>query len=60
MSTKSNPKNRRKTTKRVSQFRFQILNAFIDRSMARLSLSEIRVWLALFRDTRRDCNDGRR
>ena len=43
-----------KTTKRDSQLRFETLNAFVDRSMADLSLGEIRVWLALFRDTKRD------
>ena len=44
----------RKTTKRLSQQRFENLNAFVDRSMAELSLSEIRVWLVLYRDTKRD------
>jgi DNA-binding MarR family transcriptional regulator len=34
--------------------RFEILNAFVDRSMGGLSRSEVVIWLALYRDTKRD------
>jgi hypothetical protein len=45
---------RRKTTKRASQLRFEVLNAFVDSGMADLSRSELALWLVLFRDTKQN------
>jgi hypothetical protein len=45
---------RRKTSKRESRLRFEILNAFVDSGMAELSRAELAVWLILYRDTKRD------
>jgi DNA-binding MarR family transcriptional regulator len=42
----------RKTTRRRSAQRFEVLNAFVDGGMADLSRAELAVWLCLFRDTR--------
>ena len=44
----------RRTSKRQSQFRFEILNAFVDGGMPGLSRGELAVWLTLFRDTKKD------
>ena len=54
MSEGSNPPARRKTTKRASRLRFELLNAFVDSGMAELSRGELAVWLTLYRDTKRD------
>ena len=54
MSEGSNPPARRKTPKRVSRLRFELLNAFVDSVMTDLSRSELAVWLTLYRDTKRD------
>lgn len=40
------------TTKKASANRFEVLNRFVDWSMADLTRAEIAVWLILFRDTR--------
>jgi DNA-binding MarR family transcriptional regulator len=48
------PTARRKTTQRQSRLRFELLNAFVDSGMADLSRAELAVWLALYRDARRD------
>jgi hypothetical protein len=53
VSDGSNPPARRKTTKRASGLRFEILNAFTDRGMADLSRGELAAWLILYRDTKR-------
>ncbi len=45
---------RRKTSKRASRLRFELLNAFVDTGMADLSRAELAVWLILYRDTKRD------
>ena len=45
---------RRKTTKRRSALRFEVLNAFVDEGMADLTPHEAAVWLVLFRDTKPD------
>jgi DNA-binding MarR family transcriptional regulator len=45
---------RRKTSRRESRLRFEMLNAFVDSGMADLSRAELTVWLILFRDTKRD------
>ena len=54
MSEGINPPARRKTPKRVSRLRFELLNAFVDSGMADLSRSELAVWLILYHDTKRD------
>jgi hypothetical protein len=54
MNDTAKPTARRKTTKRQSRLRFELLNAFVDSGMADLSRAELAVWLALFRDTKRD------
>jgi hypothetical protein len=51
--TNGDPPARRKTTKRESRLRFQVLNAFLDCGMATLSRSELALWLILYRDTKR-------
>jgi DNA-binding MarR family transcriptional regulator len=48
------PTARRKTAKRQSRLRFELLNAFVDTGIADLSRGELAVWLILYRDTRRD------
>lgn len=40
--------------KRVSADRFALLNGFVDFTLARLTRSEIAVWLILYRDSRND------
>ena len=45
---------RRKTTKRASALRFEVLNAFVDGGMAGLTPHEAAVWLVLYRDTKPD------
>jgi hypothetical protein len=45
---------RRKTTKRRSTLRFEILNAFVDEGMSRLSPHEAVTWLVLYRDVKPD------
>ena len=52
VSEGSNPPARRKTPKRVSRLRFELLNAFVDSGMADLSRGELAVWLILYRDTK--------
>ena len=47
-----NPKPAKKTTKRTSALRFEMLNAFADSGTQGLSRAEIVVWLILFRDTK--------
>lgn len=54
MTSNAKPPVRRKTSKRRSQFRFEILNAFVDGGMIGLSRAELAVWLVLYRDTKRD------
>jgi hypothetical protein len=55
MSTNTNGATaRRKTTKRRSAMRFEILNAFVDEGMSRLSPYEAVVWFVLYRDTKPD------
>jgi DNA-binding MarR family transcriptional regulator len=54
MMTSAKPKAGRKTSKRASQLRFEILNAFVDSGMANLSRAELAVWLILYRDSKRD------
>ena len=45
---------RRKTSRRESRLRFEMLNAFVDTGMADLSRAELAVWLILYRDTQRN------
>jgi DNA-binding MarR family transcriptional regulator len=52
MSTSTKGTTARRTTKRRSALRFEILNAFADRGMADLTRAEIAVWLILYRDTK--------
>jgi hypothetical protein len=40
------------TTKRRSSLRFEVLNAFVDSTMAGLTRAELVVWLCLYRDTK--------
>lgn len=54
MNAKGKPGVKRKTAKRESRLRFEVLNAFVDTSMANLSRAELAVWLILYRDTRPD------
>jgi DNA-binding MarR family transcriptional regulator len=54
MTSDAKPPAGRKTSKRRSQLRFEILNAFVDGGMIGLSRAELAVWLALYRDTKRD------
>ena len=54
MSDAAKPTAGRKTSKRESRLRFEVLNAFVDSGMAELSRAELAVWLALYRDTKRD------
>lgn len=48
------PTTARRTPKRRSRLRFEVLNAFVDGGMAGLSRSELAAWLVLYRDTRPD------
>jgi DNA-binding MarR family transcriptional regulator len=52
------PPARRKTSKRASRLRFEVLNAFVDRGMSDLSRAELALWLILYRDTKR-CGTAR-
>jgi DNA-binding MarR family transcriptional regulator len=45
---------RRKSSRRESRLRFELLNAFVDTGMAELSRAELAVWLVLYRDTKRE------
>ncbi len=54
MTSDAKPPARRKTSKRRSRLRFEILNAFVDTGMVGLSRAELAVWLILYRDTKRD------
>ena len=54
MSSNADPPARRKTSKRASRLRFEMLNAFVDSGMADLSRAELAVWLILYRDTKPD------
>lgn len=55
MNTSSGRTQRtRRTTKRESSLRFEILNAFVDGQLAELTRAELAVWLILYRDTKRD------
>jgi DNA-binding MarR family transcriptional regulator len=54
MSATAESTARRKTSKRVSWLRFEMLNAFVDTGMADLSRAELAVWLILYRDAKRD------
>ena len=53
MNDTAKPTARRKTTKRQSRLRFELLNAFVDSGMADLSRAELAIWLVLYRDTKR-------
>ena len=44
----------RKSSRRESRLRFELLNVFVDSGMANLSRAELAVWLILYRDTKRD------
>lgn len=48
------PPTARRTPKRRSALRFEILNAFVDCGMADLRRAELAVWLTLYRDTKGD------
>jgi hypothetical protein len=54
MTSETTPTAGRKTSKRRSQLRFEILNAFVDYGLIGLSRAELAVWLILYRDTKRD------
>jgi CRP-like cAMP-binding protein len=54
LSTNGKTTPRLKTSKRQSQLRFEILNAFVDGGMTELSRSELATWLILYRDTKRE------
>ncbi len=45
---------KRSTSKRRSRLRFELLNAFVDGSMADLTRAELAAWLILYRDTKPD------
>jgi hypothetical protein len=47
-----NSKTKGKTSRRKTDDRFAVLNAFVDFTMQELSRAEALVWLALFRDTK--------
>ena len=47
-----NSKTSGRTTKRQSNLRFEVLNAFVDGGMSTLSRAELAVWLILYRDTK--------
>jgi hypothetical protein len=48
------PTTARRATKRRSRLRFEILNAFVDEGMSKLTPHESVVWFVLFRDTKPD------
>jgi DNA-binding MarR family transcriptional regulator len=50
--TNGSTKTTRRTTKRRSSLRFEVLNAFVDGGLADLSRAELAVWLCLYRDTK--------
>ena len=52
MSTNGKETTAKRTSKRRSGLRFEILNAFVDSGMADLTRAELAVWLTLYRDTR--------
>ncbi len=53
--TPKTPKGSASSAKRrVARERFQVLNAFVDFTVAELTPAEIIVWLILYRDTRGD------
>jgi len=52
VSSNADPPAKRKTSKRASRLRFEMLNAFVDGGMADLSRAELATWLTLFRDTK--------
>jgi DNA-binding MarR family transcriptional regulator len=54
VNARDKPPAGRKTSKRQARLRFEILNAFVDTGMVGLSRAELAVWLALYRDTKRD------
>src|SRR5947209_3524591 len=54
VNTSGSPPTARRTTKRRSRLRFEVLNAFVDGGMADLTRAELSVWLTLFRDTKPD------
>ncbi len=54
MSATDTTTARRKTSRRESRLRFEMLNAFVDDGMADLSRAELAVWLILYRDTQRN------
>jgi DNA-binding MarR family transcriptional regulator len=54
MNAIADPTARRKTSRRASRLRFEMLNAFVDSGMADLSGAELAVWLILYRDAKRD------
>ena len=51
-TTAVQPKVKQKSNNRKTGNRFAILNAFVDATAAKLSRSEVLVWLVLYRDTR--------
>ena len=51
-SPREEPKGKRADAKRNAGDRFEVLNAFIDFSLAGLTRAEVAVWLVLYRDTR--------
>jgi hypothetical protein len=54
MITNTKETTARRTSKRRSGLRFQILNAFVDEGMSKLSPHEAVVWFVLYRDTKPD------
>ena len=48
----STPNKAKGSAKRAAALRFEILNAFVDWTMADLSRAEMAVWLVLYRDTK--------
>ena len=48
----STPNKAKGSAKRVAALRFEILNAFVDWTMADLSRAEMAVWFVLYRDTK--------
>jgi hypothetical protein len=54
MSATAEPTARRRTTRRQSRLRFELLNAFVDNGMPDLSRAKLAVWLTLYRDTKRE------
>ena len=49
---KAEPKGKPNDAKRKAGDRFEVLNAFIDYSLAGLTRAEIAVWIVLYRDTK--------